>query len=457
MKKIIICLSFVLLLSGCGSNLPNNQPEVITNTNNNEQSVQQVPALTTEQLQQKLTEFYLIYNDKKFSDLPKYLAPQLEQYISLKNTTAGAIIADAEKFFANKTYVHYRPFLNALKIDDHNVKLGLQMSWSYSTPPNEAIGFETIYAKDVYAVVSLDFDQNWKIKKYLEEYIVRPEFKLLKDQTAIEDNDAKESKDLERVSLKAGEVVTSDLLKRQYETVSWWKSSEERIIYQDKKYWLTMHTYHAASYNETFEQLLEPVAINVAEPYYQYFSGFYTIDTLEGGYLLMTMNPKTLIGETVYKFSVADGDRFAVGKVFGNRLVEIVATWVPSGPIEHKYYDLKNKKFLPLKFVEAVTLADDKLYFLQENATPFNIYYYYGDEVDRGGYPNQLRVIDLNDYKISDLYTADFGYLRVKELKPRQIILQENMFDKNVELNYQSTKAEISKVFLGQKDVLIDY
>ena len=223
------------------------------------------------------------------------------------------------------------------------------------------------------------------------------------------------------------------------------------------KLWLTMHTYHAASYNETFEQLLEPVAINVAEPYYQYFSGFYTIDTLEGGYLLMTMNPKTLIGETVYKFSVADGDRFAVGKVFGNRLVEIVATWVPSGPIEHKYYDLKNKKFLPLKFVEAVTLADDKLYFLQENATPFNIYYYYGDEVDRGGYPNQLRVIDLNDYKISDLYTADFGYLRVKELKPRQIILQENMFDKNVELNYQSTKAEISKVFLGQKDVMIDY
>ncbi len=458
MKKCYLLILFLLvILAGCQS------PEEPLSQNLKSVEKKDAPAVVSankdigpdkeESLSKIISNFYDVYNNKDFDKLAVFFAPQVKQYISLKNTTPEAIVSDAKEFFKDKDPVKYEPFLKAMEINGKNVRLGLHMSSSWIKKASGDVGYDTLTDSSVYVVVSLDFDENNKIDNYTEEYIVRPQIKLIKAQE-LEPVAAGDDK----IKVPAGTIVSSNFQSRTFETVSWWKMYQTMVVYKGEKYWATSFTYHAADYDNTAEYYLEDSTVSLPDNYKKYFKYNYYLDKEikdeKENYSLMVFDPDTFAPKEVYAFSNSEGDRFELGDLFGGKILEIAVIWVPSY-INPRCFNVETREFLPIEHSRGVTLVGNNFYFLQFHDAPFNVHYYYGDEVDRGGYYDELLMINIKDNKIKDVYKANFGTLGIKAITDTQIVLTETLFDNAKELNYQSTPEEVNSVFLGEKDVVI--
>lgn len=176
MKKFYIFLGFLLLLSGCSAPAPETTQADQTFSQEQKDKIV-VLADKKPELSASLRDFYDVYNKQEFDRLAEFLAPQVRQYISLRNTTPAAIIADAKKFFADKSNIYYGLHLDSGDYksrfetvgDNSVVEYLLNMTWDTAKAKQKSSHYE------VQVVVEVTFDKNNKIISYLEKQIIKPQ------------------------------------------------------------------------------------------------------------------------------------------------------------------------------------------------------------------------------------------------------------------------------------------
>lgn len=256
MKKILILLVLVFIISGCDffsksgridAQYPDYSNNLLTDNLNSSDFVK---------ISDLLIDFYELYEEQMFADLNKYISEDIDIYVSLKNPSVQDIISDAEKYFIDKKHIIYKPHLTQMQIrkdeDIITAKLGLHMSWNRSEPLEKFEGANRYFYKDVNVIVTIKFNSDLRIISYTED-IVRPKYKVIKPieyyaKSLDLDNPPQESN-----KFKIGTIVEDNFITSTHDTpFSFWNYSSRQVLYEGTAYWLTESTYYEGSGNSEY-------------------------------------------------------------------------------------------------------------------------------------------------------------------------------------------------------------
>lgn len=254
MKKILIIIIFSFLLSNISIAQSDFSPAKI------------------EEIKTTFHEYYDIYETKEYDRLHDYLTPELDQYISLKNTTTEAIIKNAEHFFKNKTNIVYQPYFDKMELsynENGNIvaKFGILMIWEVTD--SNIINYAEMNSRSVNVLCRVILTPDFKITSYYEDKVIRPKYELTKDLKAY--LVTKEPQDEpEFVELGKGTIVTDDFtIKASDTTSSSWTYFARQVIYEDEKYLIDHYGYYED--NESYDYYLQLVDHGFAEEDKKYF------------------------------------------------------------------------------------------------------------------------------------------------------------------------------------------
>lgn len=80
-----------------------------------------------------IQEYFALYGKNDWDALAGYYAPEINQFITIKNTTPAQVTASAKSFFKNKSNIAYKPDMSTFKISEAqmqwNVSIALDMQW----------------------------------------------------------------------------------------------------------------------------------------------------------------------------------------------------------------------------------------------------------------------------------------------------------------------------------------